>query len=368
VLGSCIYPFDPPSQDYEKQLVVEAFLNDGSNPLEVKLSRSIPIDSDRFMPEENAEISISEISGSTYDLFEVYPGVYSIWSDFQPQTGRYYQLHIQTADGRQYESDTVFFMDTPPIDSVYYYYEERVADEQTYNLHGVQIYVTTHDENNNTWYYRWEFEETWEFSTAYNSTQIWDNGMIYEREEQIHRCWKYDKSSRVVVGSSKNLNEDVISALPVVYISNSTDKLRTRYSILVKQYALSEESYNFWREMENINENLGTLFDPLPYTLKGNIYNIDDENETVLGYFDASSIQEKRIFIHNSELPYFITPDYYYDCSDTVVSYNQIRSLVEEGYMLVGEVVDSGGSRYQLSEEVCIDCTIFGINEEPDFW
>lgn len=367
--NSCIFEFDPPSEDYENLLVVEALLNDGEEAFTVKISRSIPIDTSGFIPEKGAEVSISDNTGSIDYLSEVYPGLYSSSPAFRAQSGRSYQLHIQIAQGKRYESDSVFLRETPPIDSVYYRYEERVTTDGPDKIPGLQIYLSTHDSNNNTWYYRWEFEETWEFRSLYNSLQLWNDGDIIDRTEQVYRCWKRNSSTNILVSNSKNLNKDIISELPVVYISNATDKLGIKYSILVKQYALSERSYTYWKEQENINESLGTLFDPQPYVIKGNIYNPDDENEVVLGYFDASSVQEERIFISKGEYPPFTTINNYAHCSDTIVSYFQIPSLLNEGFMLVGEVASQTSStRYLLSYPTCLDCTFYGINIEPDFW
>ncbi len=369
LIGSCIYPFDPPSEDYENLLVVEAFLTDSDDAFEVVLSRSIPIDTGYNLPEENALISISDDLGGIYDLYEENPGRYMSFPDFTAQTGRIYRLHIQTTDGQQYESDSVFLLETPPIDSVFFRYEERVATEGEKNNKGLQIYVTTHDSKNSTWFYRWDYKETWEFRSKYRSLHIWEDEMVKDREDLIYRCWKNYISSNVLVATSNTLNEDIISEFPLVYVSNSSDRLMLKYSILVKQYALNEESYNYWKELEKINENLGTFFDPQPSTIKGNISNINDENDIVLGYFDGSSVQEKRIFISKGEYPSIVTPNYYAHCTDTIVSYFQIRSLLNEGYMLVGEVgTNTGGVAYQLSYESCIDCTLFGTNIEPDFW
>lgn len=369
IINSCIFDFDPPSKDYENLLVVEAILHDGDEAFVVNLSRSIPIDTVGFVPETGALVSVSDNTGNIYDMTEYTPGIYVSSPSFSGQTGRVYQLHIETTQGRRYQSDSVLLRETPPIDSIYYKYEERVTTESQNNIPGLQIYLTTHDSENSTWYYRWEFEETWEFRSLYNSLQIWNDGIIEERIDQVHRCWKHNTSRNVLVSTSKNLNKDIISEFPVVFVSNSTDKLGIKYSILVRQYALSEASYTYWKEQENINENLGTLFDPQPYVIKGNVYNPDDENEIVLGYFDASSVQEKRIFITKGEYPSFETLNNYAHCNDTIVSYFQIRSLLDEGYMLAGEVAEpTSGVRYLLSYESCIDCTIFGTNVEPYFW
>jgi len=369
LFNSCIFDFDPPSKDYENLLVVEGLLHDGDEAFVVKLSRSIPIDTSGFIPEKGAMVSISDDTGNIFDLSEEYPGHYASSPAFRAQPGRSYQLHIQTTQGKRYKSDSVLLIETPPIDSVYFKYEERIVVESPDKIPGLQIYLSTHDSKNSTWYYRWEFEETWEFRSLYNSLQIWNDGNIEERIDQVHRCWKHNTSRNVLVSTSKNLNKDIISEFPLVYIPNTTDRLGLKYSILVKQYALSEKSYTYWKEQENINESLGTLFDPQPYVIKGNIYNPDDENEVVLGYFDASSVQKKRIFISKGEYPSFETLNNYAHCTDTIVSYFQIRTLLNEGYMLVGEVAaQTSGTRYLLSYESCLDCTLYGINVEPEFW
>ena len=368
LFGTCVYKFEPPSEGYENLLVVEALLTNGDDPFEVKLSRSIPIDEHNFIPEENAQISITDNTGSIYDLYQESPGRYLSYPGFKGETGKEYQLQIQTADGEQYISESVLLRETPPIDSVYYRYEERVIADSEDNIPGLQIYVTTHDADNDTWYYRWDYKETWEFRTKYNSTKIWEDGMLKEREEQIYLCWRNHESSSVLLGTSKNLNEDIIFELPLVYISNATDRLISKYSILVKQYSLSEESYNYWKDLEKINENLGTLFDPQPYVLKGNIHNINDDNDIVLGFFDASSVQEERIFITRGEFPYFAVPNYYAACLDTVVGYGLIPEMILQGFMLVGEVPPPPPGRYLLSFKQCIDCRLSGTNVKPDFW
>lgn len=368
MLGGCIYPIDPPSEGYENLLVVEAMLTDGGDPFEVKLSRSIPINTSGIVPEQHANVSISENDENYYDLYEVNAGSYMAF-DLQAKVGNIYQILIETADGKQYASDPVLLRDTPPIDSVHFEYEEKITEENLTLVPGLQIYVTTHDIDNNTWYYRWEYIETWEFRTKYNSTLIWEDGMLIEREEQINQCWINDKSLNVLVSTSKNLNEDIIYKFPVTYVSNATDRLLSKYSILVKQYALNENAFNYWKDLEKLNENLGTLFDPQPYVLEGNIHNVDNAEEVVLGYFDASSVQEKRIFISRGEFPYFGIKDLYASCVDTVGSRFLIPDFILEGWMLVGELPSEGPfPLYQFSSEGCIDCRIRGTNVQPDFW
>jgi len=364
---NCVTEFDPPSKGYENLLVVEAFLSDGEEPFEVKLSRSIPIDTSAFIPERGASISLSEETGEVHNLVEsLSPGIYQFPGVINAQIGKSYQLHIQTNDGNQYESSSVTMRDTPEIDSVTYRYEEK----PTADLKGVQIYVNTHDDQNKTWYYRWEWDETWDFYTPYRSDHVYENGQILLREENINHCWKSGSSTSIDVATSKNLTEDVISKYPLLYVSTNTDQLGITYSINVKQYALNEESYNYWTELQKVTESLGTLFDPQPATVLGNIYNVNDDAEVVLGFFDASTVTEQRIFIKRSDLPPIRTANYYSYCIDSTVNFNQIEEMITAGYMLAYETLSDFGPFmvYVMSYPVCIDCTFAGTNVKPDFW
>jgi cytochrome c len=104
--------------------------------------------------------------------------------------------------------------------------------------------------------------------------------------------------------------------------------------------------------------------------VQGNIYNINDETEVVLGYFDAASVEEKRVFISRGDLPPTSLPNVYNWCEDSTVSYNQIEEMMHYGYSLYTETVDQFGSTVYVmaNSKYCVDCTLRGSNIRPDFW
>ena len=205
IFSNCVQEFDPPSQGYENLLVVEAFLSNGDTPLEIKLSRSMPIDTSAFIPESGAQISLSDDAGELYNLAESQePGIYVYNGLLNPQIGKSYQIHISTRNGNQYESSAVTMRKTPEMDSVSFRFEERPSAGKA----GVQIYVDTHDPNNNTWYYRWAWDATWIFQMPYDSYLLWEDGQIKLREYRINNYFKYDRSTSIDISTSKNLTED----------------------------------------------------------------------------------------------------------------------------------------------------------------
>ena len=163
---------------------------------------------------------------------------------------------------------------------------------------------TPHDVTNKTRYYQWNHSETWEFHSAFYSMLKHVDGKFVVRptEEEFYVCYKSSKSTSIAVGSSDQLSEDIIYESPLIGISASTsDRLSVRYSVLVKQYALTKKGYDYWQNLKRISENIGGLFDPQPSTLKGNIYSVNDPTEPVLGFLSISDVSEKRLFITRSQ-------------------------------------------------------------------
>jgi hypothetical protein len=49
------------------------------------------------------------------------------------------------------------------------------------------------------------------------------------------------------------------------------ERISSRYSTLVRQFAISPNTYNYWQNLKN-TEQLGTLFDAQPSQLVGNAH------------------------------------------------------------------------------------------------
>lgn len=362
---NCVKEFAPPSHDFENLLVIEAFLSDDDNNFEVKLSRTIPIDTSVFIPEIGARVTLYGEDGEQFQLYENESGIYETNGAVRPNVGSGYYLRIETPDGNVYESETIIMRDTPPIDDLYFEYKEVPSA----GVSGAQILIDTHDPENNTWYYRWEWEETWKFRTPYDSYLIYEEGEVKLRGENINTCWKHGKSTSIEIASSTNLSEDRISMYPIRYVTTESDRLVTRYSINVKQYSLSEGSYNYWLELEKVTESLGTLFDPQPAIVKGNFRNVRNEKDVVLGYFDASTVKEKRIYITRSDLPAARYPNFFQSCEDSITSQGNLLDMIKSGYTLIGEdMLENGFPGFSFSFNYCIDCRLYGSNIKPEFW
>ena len=132
---------------------------------------------------------------------------------------------------------------------------------------------------------------------------------------------------------SEKLENDVIYLNPIAFIPGDSEKLMTKYSVMVKQYALTKEAFDFWQTLKKNTESLGSIFDAQPSQLTGNIKNVNNPEEPVLGYISAGTVQQKRIFIAKAELPNWKTK-YPYSCTADTVRNDDFRpeALNEKEY------------------------------------
>ena len=63
----------------------------------------------------------------------------------------------------------------------------------------------------------------------------------------------------------------------------------------VKQLSINREAYEYWEKIKIVINNQGSLFDIPPAPVFGNIANVEDRNEIVLGYFEVAKTKVTRI-------------------------------------------------------------------------
>lgn len=348
----------------QSYLVVDGFLN-SNGVTQIKLSRTYGLSGGTTAPKETgATLYIEEETGTRYGLREsnAIPGTY-LSSTLVLNPAVRHRLYLTTAAGRAYASDYVVVKTTPPIDSVTF---QPAADE-------LKIQVNTHDDRSASQYYRWEYEETWE--TRPLLTPELEYNKITDRLVPITAyfpiaCWSSEKSANVNLSKTTSLNEDVVSNYVLRTLPGIADRLYVKYSILVQQYALTREEYQYWELLRKNTESIGTLFDPLPSQLSGNLHCLNDDNELVIGYLGAHSMTEKRIFIQRAQLPAeWRIQSGYDDCIPPNILLNtSIRSLnsIFGNYTIIPLYQVPGG--YAIASKNCVDCRLRGTDVRPSFW
>ncbi|HEY0432401.1 MAG TPA: DUF4249 domain-containing protein [Chitinophagaceae bacterium] len=361
IVLACKKPFQPKLKaSVSNLLVIEGVINGTPGGITtIALSRLRQLNDTSYNnPEFGATIAIEEEGGSVNTLQPRDSGFYSS-TPLTLDASKRYRLNIATGDGRKYNSDFVSILSTPEIDSVTW---EQRGD--------LNLYVYTHDPKNATHYYRWDYVETWEYHTYYNSLIKFENDtVVFDFVHSNFICWKSENSRDISIGTSIALSSDVISHQLIGTVPKDSQKGSERYSPLVRQYALTNDAYRYWQTLQKTTQELGSLFDVQPSQLKGNIHDLADEAQPVVGFVSASTVTAKRIFVDHASLT-----DWMEFAGNSCQELGVIPNIpaVDHQYFADGlfapyHFIGMNGIVYTRPE--CVDCRLQGgTTDKPSYW
>ncbi|GGF05572.1 DUF4249 domain-containing protein [Hymenobacter cavernae] len=375
LLPGCIEPYMPAAiSSPQSYLVVDGCIN-SQGVTTINLSRTYDIVTQTPPPvETKATVAIEQEDGPHYPVNEsTTKGTYTS-PNLTLNTAKNYRLFIRTGAGQEYASAYVPVKTTPPIDNVAW----RATDA------GLNIYVNTHDDTKASQYYRWEYEETWEIKPPYSPIVEYKNRQIQDITTFFPAtCWGNNQSTAIQISNTTRLTQDVVSDFLICSYPTTSERLRSKYSILIKQHAQTQEEYQYWELLKKNTENIGTLFDPQPAQLTGNVRCLSNETELAMGFVGAHSLEKKRIFISRMDLPQkWLIQSGYESCvpPDTIFLTKPfpppppavtLQSYFgNPNYLPIYPVYDQMGAiiGYTAQSRDCIDCRTRGTALRPSFW
>ena len=217
-------------------------------------------------------------------------------------------------------------------------------------------------------YYLWRTHATFEYHSDFLIRYIWDGrANPFPNPDSLYYCWSRDNINTNMTASTVNFSEPVIRDLPLNFVSTETRKLSVKYSLLVEQYTLAEEAHQFYKAVQGISSEQGTLYSTLPYQVRGNVKNVLDPEEPVLGFFLAAGVDKKRIFFDRP------AGDFNFNYSTCILTRSDY-----EAYGYIGwtdpviwplYVTTNPDGVRALPPQGCMDCRERGGTiEKPDFW
>lgn len=362
---SCKKPFEHDAiSDSATLLVVEGVINQGGQT-NIVLSRTLKLsDKSVVQMEKGAKVQVEGSNNTILPLTESSAGIYTLPATTFNTTLQY-RLRIKTVAGKEYLSDLMSVRTTPVIDSLNWRRERE----------GVGIYIDAHDSKNNTRYYQWDYLETWEQHSVEFSDYVYKDARVQSRDPlesfKIFTCWKNEASTNILINSTVKLNSDVVDDFQLALIPNRSERLGVRYSMLVKQYAIGKEAFEYLTLMKRNSEQQGSLFDNQPSDIVGNIKCISNPNERVIGFINISQVIEKRIFINNNQVPEW---NFDLTCGAIVVRNHKdsLNAAFVTGMNLITTYnLGATGAieSYNGNTAICLDCrTRGGSNVKPLFW
>ncbi|MBL7873488.1 MAG: DUF4249 domain-containing protein [Cyclobacteriaceae bacterium] len=248
-------------------------------------------------PLSGAMVQLFDGMGNDFYYSESLPGIYKL-ENFSGVPGVPYSLRVTLPDGTIYESDPEKMPEAVgTINTSFVVANEAYIDGEgtPSNQDFISIYHSSNlIELPAKSYLRWSVEETFIISpTDYPdiSGSIPPPCFITETIDP-QRIVLFDKT----ISSGTSIQNQFLGRRII------------DYSFLEKHYfssyqtALTANAYEYWRKINILANQVGSIFDTPPARIEGNIKNIKNYSEEVLGYFQAVNENVDRIVIFPSML------------------------------------------------------------------
>lgn len=369
----CITPYEPEGMEQSSNLLVVEGSVIAPYGTQIKLSRTVPLTQSDHSSSDNLDKGISEKAtitvitddGQTVASAEPVIGanLYEVKDSIAFLPGKKYAIHIRL-DNKEYQSAFVEPQITPEIDEMSYQYKE---------LQQVDIRISTHDDRpNSSKYFRWKYEEDWEIRSQHFGNVHWEDDVLtnirLDSPQNRYYCWKKDKSINFLLGQSTQAQNNQIKDHNLITIPRYDSRLSYLYSVLVRQYALDKDAFEYFQNLQKNIDETGSLFAPQPIEMKGNITCLTHPEETVIGYINASTETTYRYYIEAYKMP-GMEDDY--NCREKELFFeDQLRIAYSKGLAIKNRIyTEGGGILYECLNKRCIDCTTRGgTKNKPDFW
>jgi hypothetical protein len=321
-LASCIDPYEVEVEQGPQYLTIDGTITSQAQVHRVRLTRGDTYGSifqGLIRPVTGATVIVRDNLGNVTFLTEnqVDRGYYDSPATFAALVGRTYTLQIQLVDGKVYTSLPELVNASPAIKNLSYQSKRIPVEGEINDASGVQLIVDLDDpvDQNNFYYYR-NSEATYVLETRPDLYTTPPPDRSPAPKDCCFTCFQTEivGNQSYFLTSDDNFN-GLSTRLVAGFIPDNGRRFINTYRIDVRQLNVSQDAYRFLRLVKQQSEISGSVFDPPPANISGNMISLDDPEEVVLGYFIAAGESQKRVYIKNSQLdfvqPRAIIPD---DC------------------------------------------------------
>lgn len=299
----CLDPIEFDIPDGPSSLVIDGVLNLTEPVQQIRLSRSLPFEQKFIDPETDAAILLN-IGDDQLPYAETEDGIYQLeLAKGRLRSGETYSIEIRTKDGNTYLSkpETMPFLQRAE-EARSVFEREIITSSSGQETIGTVLntYLTTNiDNQENPKYFKWLYNELYLFTESLCSPL-----------QTVATCYVSlaGNNQNYALLDARNVAGDRLEDIRVASKMNfPLREFQSRHYFIIYQQSITPQAYEYWSRVRDITRQEGTVFDKPPAVVIGNVYNPDDEEERVLGYFELAAVDTIRPFIFPSEFAENVT-------------------------------------------------------------
>ncbi len=291
---SCIDALEFSPTEGEPLLVVDGKLTTSSGVQTLKLTKTAALGrSSNFPPVIGAQVTLRDDLGGAITYTETEPGTYQFnGSDFPIRSGRTYVLNIET-EGKRYESKP----ETIP--------ESAGAEDSFFtvgNQKSVYVYASVPIPENQQQgpFLKWRLNTVFQLGEFFFCYPLDPTNVCYVTGDFGNQLLPLLDCSLLARGET---------ARPFVAVKEADRTFGEVMFFNLYMETLTPEAYKYWNKVSLLLSQSGSFFDAPPGAIRGNMANIDNPEELVLGYFYAAPEDTTHVKVLASDLlPYEINP------------------------------------------------------------
>lgn len=300
LFGACVTPVDFSIENISGTLVVSGQVSPIQDQNIIQLG--LTADTERLPePLSGATVTLFNDLGESYSYTEdaFSPGSYLL-TDVSGVPGRTYHVQITTPSGAVYESIPEKMPDAVGQVSTHF----EFSDEEFTDSDGIVstksfINIFTNSElppSEESVYLRWGIEEAFLLSPTDFPDPF---GAIPPP------CFIVQNADpqRIVMFNGDDIKTTSIENLLIA--SRIVDwTFLERHYFSTYQSSITKEAYEYWYKVDILANQSGSIFDTPPAEITGNVFNVNDRSDKVLGYFQATNQSFDRFFLFSNDLPF----------------------------------------------------------------
>ncbi|TLP77570.1 DUF4249 domain-containing protein [Maribacter sp. ACAM166] len=241
--------------------------------------------------------------------------------DFAVATGETWELNVTLTDGSTYKSLPETVIAPVPFDDISATFEKELffREDSGKFVPGHSIAVSFNEPVADKNYYLWRFRSFEKLILC----KVCDNSIFRNGDCERNPpppavlpvgvprrapyytygcetpCWTIRYNESIEILDDKFTNGTFVEEYPAANIPLYTNE---NIVVSLEQISLSFDAYQYYRRLQDIIDNNGNFDAPPPAAVIGNVFNVNDDKEMVLGRFTAASNTVKSIFIERTDI------------------------------------------------------------------